>query len=460
MIRVLLVDDQQLVREGLRRILHPDEGFEIAGECGDGGDVADAVARLHPDVVVMDVRMKDVDGVEATRRLRVEPDAPPVLVLTTFDDDEVLSGALRAGAAGFVLKDAPGEELIRSARTVAAGDAWLDPAVTGRVLATYRSAAPARDDGAAARIDELTPRERDVLRLVGRGASNTEIAESLFVSEATVKSHIGHIFTKLDLRDRAAAIVFAFDHGLVAPQSSASSAGPQRPQAVHHGGEGVEEGVDVLGRRAPADADAQRVVGVDTHGRQDRRRLERLARARRARVHRHAPLVEPEQDRLRLDALDAEADEMRHPIDGIAVERHAADPLRRLVRDAVGELALRTRFGGEPTVGGSSAAAAPKPTMAGTSSSPPRRARSCAPPTTNGGSRRPRRTSSAPAPFGPPNLCALTEHRSAPRAPKSTGTCPAAMHASTWTSTPRSRHAAATAPRAGSCRPRGWRAAR
>jgi DNA-binding NarL/FixJ family response regulator len=219
MIQVLLVDDQQLVREGLRRILHPDEGFEIAGECGDGGEVADAVARLHPDLVVMDVRMKDVDGVEATRRLRVEPEAPPVLVLTTFDDDEVLSGALRAGAAGFVLKDAPGEELIRSARTVAAGDAWLDPSVTERVLAAYRSAAPARDDGATARIEELTPRERDVLRLIGRGASNTEIAESLFVSEATVKSHIGHIFTKLDLRDRAAAIVFAFDHGLVAPQS-------------------------------------------------------------------------------------------------------------------------------------------------------------------------------------------------------------------------------------------------
>ena len=217
MIRVLLVDDQQLVREGLRRILHPEEGFEVVGECEDGAAVDDAVAHQLPDVVVMDVRMKDVDGVEATRRLRDRPDAPPVLVLTTFDDDEVLSGALRAGAAGFVLKDAPGEDIIRSVRTVATGDAWLDPAVTGRVLATYRSAAPAQDDGAADRIAELTPRERDVLRLLGRAASNAEIAESLFVSEATVKSHIGHIFTKLDLRDRAAAIVFAFDHGLVAP---------------------------------------------------------------------------------------------------------------------------------------------------------------------------------------------------------------------------------------------------
>jgi DNA-binding NarL/FixJ family response regulator len=218
MIRVLLVDDQQLVREGLRRILHPEEGFEIAGECSDGTEVADAVARLEPDVVVMDVRMKDVDGVEATRRLRDEPDPPPVLVLTTFDEDEVLWGAIEAGAAGFVLKDAPGEELIRSVRTVAERGAWLDPAVTGRVLATYRSSVAVEDDGAAERIAELTPRERDVLRLVGRGASNIEIAESLFVSEATVKSHIGHIFTKLDLRDRSAAIVFAFDHGLVAPQ--------------------------------------------------------------------------------------------------------------------------------------------------------------------------------------------------------------------------------------------------
>jgi DNA-binding NarL/FixJ family response regulator len=218
MIRVLLVDDQQLVREGLRRILHPDEGFEVAGECTDGAEVTAAIEGWRPDVVVMDVRMRDVDGVEATRRLREKPDAPPVIVLTTFDDDEVLSGALRAGAAGFVLKDAPGEELIRSVRTVAEGGAWLDPAVTGRVLATYRSATPVGDDGAAERIAELTPRERDVLRLIGRGATNTEIAESLFVSEATVKSHIGHIFTKLDLRDRAAAIVFAFDHGLVARQ--------------------------------------------------------------------------------------------------------------------------------------------------------------------------------------------------------------------------------------------------
>ena len=216
MIQVLLVDDQELVRAGLRRILHPDEGFEIVGECEDGDEVEEAVRRLRPDVVVMDVRMKRVDGAEATERLGARDDAPPVLVLTTFDDDEVLSAALRAGATGFQLKDAPGEEIMRSARVVAEGGAWLDPAVTGRVLTTYRSTAPANDD-AAARAEQLTPRELDVLRMMGRGASNTEIAEELFVSEATVKSHIGHIFTKLDLRDRAAAIVFAFDHGLVAP---------------------------------------------------------------------------------------------------------------------------------------------------------------------------------------------------------------------------------------------------
>ena len=208
-----------LERRGLRpedfAALHPRGtlGWRALVRVADLMHTGDAVPMVREDV-----RMKDVDGVEATRRLRTRPDAPPVLVLTTFDDDEVLSGALRAGAAGFVLKDAPGEELIRSARTVAAGDAWLDPAVTERVLATYRSSAPTSDDGAAVRIEELTPRERDVLRLIGRGASNTEIAESLFVSEATVKSHIGHIFTKLDLRDRAAAIVFAFDHGLVAPE--------------------------------------------------------------------------------------------------------------------------------------------------------------------------------------------------------------------------------------------------
>jgi DNA-binding NarL/FixJ family response regulator len=216
-IRVLLVDDQPLVRSGLRMILCPDEGFEVVGECADGAEVLDAVARSRPDLVLMDVRMRQVDGAEATRRLRARPESPPVLVLTTFRDDEVLSAALRAGAAGFLLKDAPGEEILRAARVVAAGDAYLDPSVTARVLAAYRSSA-ASDPASDQRLRELTDRELEVLRLIGRGASNTEIAGQLVISEGTVKTHIGHIFDKLELRDRAAAIVFAFDHGLVQPQ--------------------------------------------------------------------------------------------------------------------------------------------------------------------------------------------------------------------------------------------------
>ena len=216
MIRVLLVDDQQLVRAGLRRILAPREGFEVVGECADGSEVVEAVAASRPDVVIMDARMKNIGGPEATRRLRVDPDAPPVLVLTTFDDDEVLSASLRAGASGFQLKDALGEDLIRGARTVAEGGAWLDPSVTARVLSAYRGSPTTA--GLARSVDQLSSREVEVLRLIGRGLSNTEIASHLYISEVTVKSHIGHIFSKLDVRDRAAAIVFAFDHGIVEPQ--------------------------------------------------------------------------------------------------------------------------------------------------------------------------------------------------------------------------------------------------
>ncbi len=216
-IRVLLVDDQPLVREGLRRILHPSEGFEIVGECEDGDEVEAAVARVRPDVVVLDIRMRRVDGIEAIRRLRRHADAPPILVLTTFGEDEVLSGALRAGASGFQLKDAPGEDLIRATRSVAQGDGWLDPSVTARVLGAYRTVE--KPDTAAVRdLERITPREREVLQRIGTGATNAEIAADLVVSEVTVKSHIGHIFTKLGLRDRAEAIVFAFDCGLVEPR--------------------------------------------------------------------------------------------------------------------------------------------------------------------------------------------------------------------------------------------------
>jgi DNA-binding NarL/FixJ family response regulator len=212
-ITVLLVDDQPLARAGLRRILEPQEDLTVVGECADGDEVLAAVDRLAPDVVVMDIRMRRVDGAEATRLLRARAATPPVLVLTTFDDDETVVAALGAGAAGFVLKDAPGEDIVRATTTVAQGGSWLDPQVTGRVLDTYRRIAASRTPNRAA-VEQLTPRELDVLRHVGRGATNAETAAALHVSEATVKSHLGHVLTKLGLRDRAAAIVFANDNGL------------------------------------------------------------------------------------------------------------------------------------------------------------------------------------------------------------------------------------------------------
>ncbi len=212
--RVLLVDDQDLVRSGLRRILRRKDGFVVVDECADGDEVPAAVAAHAPDVVVMDLRMKRVGGIEATRRV-VAGGGPPVLALTTFNEDELLSEALRAGAAGFVLKDSSAEELIRAVHAVARGDAYLDPAVTGRVLDTYRSA-PSSPAPIAA-VAELTSRELDVLIQVARGLSNSEIAGELFITEVTVKSHIGRIFVKLGLRDRAAAIVYAYENGIVAP---------------------------------------------------------------------------------------------------------------------------------------------------------------------------------------------------------------------------------------------------
>jgi DNA-binding NarL/FixJ family response regulator len=216
-IRVLLVDDQELVRTGLRGILRPEFGFDVVGECADGLDVAGAVEALAPDVVLMDVRMPVIDGVRATRELRARDDSPPVLALTTFDDDEVLASVLRAGASGFILKGVPAEDLQRAVRAVADGGSWLDPAVTGRVLAIYRAAAPAPVSAGAAGLDALTSREREVLVLIGRGKTNAEIAAELFVGEGTVKTHINHVFMKLQLRDRAAAVVYAFDHDLVSP---------------------------------------------------------------------------------------------------------------------------------------------------------------------------------------------------------------------------------------------------
>lgn len=216
MIRVLLVDDQDLVRSGLRGILRERFGFEVVAECADGAEVLTSARRVTPDVIVMDVRMPVVDGVAVTRQVREELPDCPVLALTTFDDDESLSGMLRAGAAGFILKGAPAEELQRAVRVVAEGGGWLDPAVTKRVLTMYQSAPtvaePDADDGA---LDRLTDRERQVLALIGRGKTNTEIAEALFVGEGTVKTHINHVFSKLHLRDRAAAVIFAYENGQV-----------------------------------------------------------------------------------------------------------------------------------------------------------------------------------------------------------------------------------------------------
>ena len=216
MIRVVIVDDQPVVRAGVARILGPDDGFEVVAECDDGDEVVRAVATHLPDLVLMDVRMRRVDGVAATRLLRQAGDGTPVLILTTFDDDDALWGALDAGAEGFVLKDTTADDLLAAARAVAAGAAWLDPKVAPRVLQEFRTTVRPRL-AQAVRVDELTEREHDVLRLIARGATNGEIAAALIVSEATIKSHVGSIFAKLGVRDRAAAIVFAYDHGIVDP---------------------------------------------------------------------------------------------------------------------------------------------------------------------------------------------------------------------------------------------------
>jgi DNA-binding NarL/FixJ family response regulator len=215
-IRVAIVDDQAIVRAGLARILSPADGFEVVAECADGRQALEELPALRPDVVLMDVRMPALDGIAATAQLRGLDDPLAVLVLTTFGEDEVLWGAIEAGSAGFVLKDSTAEDLIAAVRAVAGGAAWFDPAVAPRLLDRYRRVvAPAVRD--AARLALLTDREHDVLRLMARGATNAEIGATLFVAEATVKTHVGSIFGKLGVRDRAAAIVFAYDHGVVTP---------------------------------------------------------------------------------------------------------------------------------------------------------------------------------------------------------------------------------------------------
>lgn len=216
-LRVVVVDDQPLVRSGITFILSTEPGIQVVSEAPNGELGLVAVRNHRPDVVLMDIRMPVMDGISATRFLR-ESDGPPVLVLTTFDDDDVLWGALQAGAAGFLLKDTPADDLIAAIRMVAKGGSWLDPRVTPRVLQAVRDNRRVGGDEVPG-FKSLSQREVEVLALIASGASNLEIAGALHLSERTVKGHVSSIFTKLGARDRAAAIILAFEAGLVAPRS-------------------------------------------------------------------------------------------------------------------------------------------------------------------------------------------------------------------------------------------------
>ena len=220
MIKIVLVDDQELLRLGFRMILEAAEDIEVLGEAGDGALAVELAARCHPDVVLMDIRMPVMDGIEATRQIVARDPRVRVLVLTTFDLDEYAFGALRAGASGFLLKDVPPAELTGAIRTVASGDAVVSPRITRRLLDKYSHllAEPGQDAPVDAGYSTLSDREREVLIALAEGLSNAEIAARLFVSEATVKTHVGKILAKLGLRDRVQAVVFAFQTGLVRPE--------------------------------------------------------------------------------------------------------------------------------------------------------------------------------------------------------------------------------------------------
>jgi DNA-binding NarL/FixJ family response regulator len=221
-IRVLLVDDQELVRTGFRMVLADEDGIEVVGEAGNGNEALTAAERLRPDVIVMDIRMPVMDGVEATRRITssdAEAAGPRVLVLTTFDADEHVVDALRAGASGFLLKDVTPADFVAAIRVVAAGDALIAPSVTRRLLARFARLPLPSDAAHGDVLNQLTEREIEVLKLVAEGLSNREIADRLVLAEPTVKTHVSHLLLKLDLRDRAQLVVLAYETGLVRPGS-------------------------------------------------------------------------------------------------------------------------------------------------------------------------------------------------------------------------------------------------
>jgi DNA-binding NarL/FixJ family response regulator len=219
-IRVLVADDQSMVRAGFRMLLAGEADIEVVAEAGNGLEAIDKAERFRPTIVLMDIRMPELDGLEATRRILAADPAARILVLTTFDLDEYIYEALKAGASGFVLKDDPPEQLIAAIHTVAGGDALLSPAVTKRVIEQFsRIPRPTRPSG----LDELTERERDILTLIAQGLSNSEIGERLHISETTVKTHVTHVLQKLNLRDRVQAVVLAYQSGLIAQEASADA---------------------------------------------------------------------------------------------------------------------------------------------------------------------------------------------------------------------------------------------